>query len=398
MGAYESRSGDEGGSVPARRPLLLLLAALRGIQIHMGILWQPFALSLGIPMRVLGSLESLRDLISISAQPFLGWASDSHGRKIFLILRELSLLLALSCFFLAGSWELLVVGFILIGVAAAAEPDWSSMVAESSGSGGLGRTYSDVTASYMAVGLFAPLGAGLIASKYGYRMAFLTSILVGLISLFVIARHLRERQRPGGVLRRPRGIRVLPPPHLRGFYVAMAVDAFSFGLGSRILFGMLSKSYGYSPSMLGLMASVMTASWAASAIPIGRLVDRVGYRRLLILSQLISCHLLLGILVSKRPEALLLVHLLWGLSAALLVPAEQAWIAGRAEAGGLGLSIGGYMALRGLIAFPAPFIGGLLYDAFGFDIPILINLTGAAVDIFLLATLVDGDRRSSIHS
>jgi len=370
------------------KPLLLLLAALRGIQMHMGVLWQPFALSLGVPMRAVGGLESLRDLISYSAQPFLGWASDSQGRKRFLLLRELSLVLALVCFLFAGSWELLLMGFILIGLSAAAEPVWSSLVAESSGAGGLGRTYSYVNASYMAMGLFAPLGAGLLASTYGYRTAFMVSILVGLTALYLIARHYHDRQRLRGGLNRPH-IRVLPPPHLRGFYVAMAVDAFSFGLGSRILFGMLSKSYGYSPSMLGLMASVMTATWAASAIPIGRIVDRAGYRRLLIISQLISCHLLLGILISKRLEFLLLVHVLWGVSAALWVPAEQAWIAGRSKPGDLGFSIGSYMASRGLIAFPAPFIGGLVYDAFGFDIPILVNLLGAVIDVILIATLVE---------
>ncbi|MEM4726854.1 MAG: MFS transporter [Candidatus Bathyarchaeia archaeon] len=370
------------------RLLLLLLAALRGIQIHMGVLWQPFALSLGTPMRVIGGFESLRDLISYSAQPFLGRASDSKGRRLFLFLRELSLVLALSCFLLAASWELLLLGFIFIGLSMAAEPVWSSLVAESSGAGGLGRTYSYVSASYMAMGLFAPLGAGFIASIYGYRQAFLISIIVGLTALYIIARYYREEQRPRGDQKRS-NFRILPPPHLRGFYVAMAVDAFSFGLGSRILFGMLSKSYGYSPSMLGLMASFMTASWAVSAIPIGRVVDKAGYRRLMIISQVISCALLSGILISKRLEFLLLVHLLWGVSAALWVPAEQAWIAARSEPGGLGLSIGTYMASRGLIAFPAPFIGGLLYDAFGFDIPVLINLAGAAVDVILIATLIE---------
>jgi len=51
-------------------------------------------------------------------------------------------------------------------------------------------------------------------------------------------------------------------------------------------------------------------------------------------------------------------------------------------------AIGGFSTFRGLIAFPAPFIGGLLFDAYGFDVPILINLGIALIDVILIYMLV----------
>ena len=50
--------------------------------------------------------------------------------------------------------------------------------------------------------------------------------------------------------------------------------------------------------------------------------------------------------------------------------------------------MGGFSTFRGLIALPAPFIGGLLFDAYGFDIPMLINLGLALIDIALIYFLV----------
>ena len=40
-------------------------------------------------------------------------------------------------------------------------------------------------------------------------------------------------------------------------------------------------------------------------------------------------------------------------------------------------------AFRGLIAFPAPYLGGLLYDWFGFRGPILFNIIMALVVIVM---------------
>ena len=69
---------------------LSLATALRGMRDNLRyVIWQPFALSIGIPIRDIGALESLMDLANIVIQPVLGAASDVYGRKKFLITREL---------------------------------------------------------------------------------------------------------------------------------------------------------------------------------------------------------------------------------------------------------------------------------------------------------------------
>ena len=50
--------------------------------------------------------------------------------------------------------------------------------------------------------------------------------------------------------------------------------------------------------------------------------------------------------------------------------------------------MGRLAAFRGLLGFPAPYIGGLLYDRFGFQAPILANLAGVIGALTAIAVMV----------
>jgi MFS family permease len=82
-----------------------------------------------------------------------------------------------------------------------------------------------------------------------------------------------------------------------------------------------------------------------------------------------------------------------GLGAAFWMPAEQAWVAKNVDPEQRAKSIGGYSTFRGLIALPGPFIGGIIYDLYGYHGPIAINLTLAVIDVFLIWFLVKDNAR-----
>ena len=82
-----------------------------------------------------------------------------------------------------------------------------------------------------------------------------------------------------------------------------------------------------------------------------------------------------------------------GIGAALWMPAEQAWIAKNVDPDERAKSIGGYSTFRGLVALPGPFIGGLIYDRFGYQGPLAVNLIIAIIDIGLLWFLVKDNAR-----
>ena len=372
------------------------ISALRGAVFNSWrVIWQPFVLSLGVSMSRLGGLESLLDFTRIVVMPLFGKASDTYGRRRFIVAREILILAAAVLYIYAESWRILFLGVILTGLSLAIYPVWNTVIAESSEGRELGYTYSIVGTITLGLSLVATLAAGYIASTYGFQTVFTGAAVLALISLLVVTMRLPETLSPGTTgsvdLRGLAGSfaeTFRPPRYLWGFYIAMSVDLFAFNLGYRLLNGMLARGYGYNPAMLGLMTAATLGTTAIAQIPLGRLVDRVGYVKFLIISQLIACGVLATFIVSKSLLAVVAAQIALGVSAAFWNPAEQAWIAVNVDPERRAQAIGGFSTFRGLIAFPAPFIGGLLFDAYGFDVPMLINLGIALIDVVLIYVLV----------
>jgi len=372
------------------------ISALRGAVFNSWrVIWQPFVLSLGVSMSRLGGLESLLDFTRIVVMPLFGKASDAYGRRRFIVAREILILAAAVLYIYAESWRFLFLGVILTGLSLAIYPVWNTVIAESSEGRELGYTYSIVGTITLCLSLVATLAAGYIASTYGFQTVFTGAAVLALISLLVVTMRLPETlstSTMGSInLRGLAGAFVetfRPPRYLWGYYIAMSVDLFAFNLGYRLLNGMLARGYGYTPAMLGLMSAASLGIMAVVQIPLGRLVDRVGYVKFLIISQLIACGALAAFVVSKSFLVVVAAQIALGVSSAFWDPAEQAWIAVNVDPERRGQAIGGFSTFRGLIAFPAPFIGGLLFDAYGFDVPMLINLGIALIDVVLIYVLV----------
>ncbi len=368
--------------------------------------WQPFVLSLGAPMSTLGFLESLggrRGIVTALLQPIGGWLSDRLGRKPLVALGSLLGLLVMVFYVLAaiiGDWRWLLPGVILLGVTLASSPAESSLLAESAQAGRRGAAYSLQMASWIVPGVFAPALGGFIADRWGFAPVFLVRFALEALRLLLILWLLQEtlsRVNGGISLVELKGVlarMVVPPRELRGFYWAMAVDIFVWGLGGSLLFGMLSETYGFTTLQLGVMSGALSLSWAISQLPIGRLIDRYGSKPFLALSEAIGIIVVGGWLFSTSFVAFAALYALFGLVAATWAPALRALLADSVPTKQLGEAMGRLSAFRGLIGFPAPYIGGLLYDRFGFQAPILANLVGVAIALVAVVVAVKEPSRN----
>jgi DHA1 family bicyclomycin/chloramphenicol resistance-like MFS transporter len=380
---------------------LALATALRGTRDNIRIvIWQPFALSLGIPIKDIGALESLMDLAKIVIQPILGAASDRWGRKPFMVLRDLLVVFAGIFFLFAKSWLYLALGMVLIGFSLALIPIWHSVVAESSQPDQIGWVFSILGSVYMAMGLLGTLSSGWLADTFGYRIVYSIFVITSVLSLIVTFFKLEEthHSEENGSF----GIGLIfnsildtfrPPKYLWGYYIAMSVDLFAFSVGWRIINGILSEVSGFTPSMLGIVFAFQTGTMALGQFILGKRVDLHGYRKFLTLSQIISSIILASLIISPTFSVAIVANILMGVGAALWMPAEQAWIAINVDPTERAKSIGGYSTFRGLVALPGPYIGGLLYDKFGYKAPLFVNLVLAIIDIFLLWYLISDNAR-----
>lgn len=379
---------------------LAAMSALRGVHSSVyQVVWQPFVLSLGFSMPMLGLLNSLGGvggLVPTVAQSLGGWLADRVGRKPFLILASLATIGAYALFALAGVfdyWLPLAIGVVVYGFASLSRPAISSMTAESVRSDQHGSAFSLMMVAQIAPGILMPALGGWAAAQYGYLLVFPLGIALELAVLVVVWRFVRETRPAAGPLRsseaRAALLRaVVPPKQLMGFALAGAGDVFFWGMGYGLLYGMLTETYHYTTVQLGLMSAVMSATWAIVQMPVGRYIDRHPTRRLMILSEATGIPLMIIWMTQSRFEILLVSQVLMAITAATWIPAANTYLARHTVPADRSESFGRLNAFRGLIAFPAPALGGLLYQWGGIAAPLAANLAGIFVIIALLALFV----------
>jgi MFS family permease len=280
-----------------------------------------------------------------------------------------------------------------------AQPADQSMVAESSQVSRRGTAYSLLMMAWIAPGIFAPAFGGWLADQWGFAPVFALQAVLYALGLLLVFRFLRETILPSGgritwdEVKAATVRLAVPPRSLRGYYWTMAVDSFTWGLGFALLFGMLTQTYGFTTFQLGIMSSLMALAWTISQWPVGKLIDRFGSKPIMILSQVSSVPLIVGLMLVSSFPAFAGLYACLGVTAATWVPAQRVILANSTAEREHGEAMGRLAAFQGLVGFPAPFIGGLLYDAFGFQAPLLVGLVGVIVTTVMLVVLVDEPRR-----
>ncbi len=373
------------------------------------VVWQPFVLSLGASMPTLGLLNSLGGLngiVTTLVQPLGGWLADRRGRKPLIIAASVTTISAYALFWLAGAlniWLLLLLGVVALGASWLSFPARNSMTAESVRARH-GSAFSAILVAGMVPGIVVPTLAGLMADDLGYISVFPVAIALEAVGLWLVWRYMREtRATNGDGIRWGESVRVMvrsvvPPAGLAGFFCAVAADAFFWGIGWGILYGMLTETYHFSAADLGVMSSVMSLSWALMQMPVGRYIDRSNVKGLMILSEVLGVPLMIIWMTQARVEVFAAAQIIFAATAATWSPTISTFLTRQVSAEERAEAFGRLYMFRGLVAFPAPTIGGFLFAWGGMTAPLMANLIGILMVIVILMFFVHEPKQSQVTS
>ena len=356
----------------------------------LAVILQPFVLQLGASVAFLGFLETVggyRGLVPAAVQPFGGWLADRMGRKAVAVAAGTATVLSLLLFALAGMTQgvgLLLPATALLGLGRIGRPATDALVGESAGQQ-VGYAYGRVTFAWTLAGVVA-LAAGYLADAMGFPPMFamtaglevLGTLLLALLVQETLVGQSATRLRPTELQRLTLDV-LTPPRRLRAFYLGVVIDTFAYGLGSALLYGFLADRYGFTPFQFGIMTTVYSLAWALAQLPAGRWTDRGKARQLLILSEVLTAVTIGSWLLTSRFEVFAASMALFGLASALWSPALMAWAYARVPEERRAEELGRLNAVPSVYAFPAPWIGGLLYERMGFVVPIGLSLVGAVI-------------------
>ena len=373
--------------------------------------WQPFVFSLGGSVSLLGLLESLGGwggLVTSAMNLVGGWLADRLGRRPVMILGSLFTVLAMLFYTLAAVlhlWPLLVPGIILAGMGLMSRPANSSVTAESVSVERRGIAYSLTMFAFITPGVASSVIGGQVSERWGYLPVMAACFLLEALILLLLIRFLREtRNREGAPTPQPgvEPVRVslarLPGSALRRtvaalrrlwrFILPLGCDSFCWGLSLSLLFGFLKKSYAFTDGQLGWVNASFSLVWALSQLPVGRLVDRHGCKRFMVLSEVLSVGCLVLFLFWPTFAGMMISYGLLGFTAALWVPALYKWLAGSVPENERGRTLGAVFTVQALARFPAPLLAAWLYEWQGFSAPLLVGLVLAVGVTGLIAWLV----------
>ncbi|OGF46242.1 MAG: hypothetical protein A2231_09730 [Candidatus Firestonebacteria bacterium RIFOXYA2_FULL_40_8] len=373
--------------------LMYLIAFIQGIYIYiMRVMLQPFVLSISNSMPFVGFIDGLTNSVIPSlVQLPGGWIADRIGRKKPMIFGSILIILGFNMYTLAvltKSTFFIISGAIFIGLGTIGLPARDSFVAESVGKSKRVMAFNMLAFFMVVPGVASSMFGGKIADKFGYGTIFMMNIFLEAVCLIIFIFYVKESllkseykiiliKNMKSVLKNVFKI----PRHLAIFYFILAIDAFFWGVGYRIIFGLLRDKYALSHTQIGILGSVFTASWAVFQIPIGKYMMQRSCKLSLIVSEIVGCVGLLGIILFKDFYLLLISQIFLGLMPAFWIPATRTLISNSVVQNKRAEALGRFVFFNGLTGFLGPIVGGFLYQVYGLSLPLIINIIGG----FLLA-------------
>lgn len=390
--------------------VIAITGLVSGIYIGMlNVVLQLFPGALGFGVAALGILQALGNRFSGAAativQPLAGHYSDLHSRRQAIILGSAVTILSMLCFVgsaLTASGLLLLLAFVLYGVSMLGSPASQALVAESvdMDPGQMDIAYSVVFFLGTIPGVVSPYLAGVVLDSYGYVAIFAAAVLLESVDLYLYWKELFETRHTVALnsvsgRRFSFGEALRLPKASWGYYGSLAMDAFAFGITTSIIYAMVVDQFGFSGADIGLLVAVWNLAMLASQYPATRVLLWLGAKKTIVLSEALGTLLMAGWALSNSLSDFVALSVVFGVTVTTWVPGVQSLLMTQSPPGERG-SFGGKVAgFRGLVAVPAPIIGGLLYQYIGYEAPLIASLVGTMVCVAMMIRFIPERPRTS---
>jgi len=360
------------------------------------VIWQPYILKTGVSVVGLGVIQSIINLSTAAGLIVWGILADKIGRKPVTLAGSACRLIAILALVVSQRIEFLIVFAFFVGFSSLfmqGNPGRSALVSESVDAASRAPAFSVLMSISMIANTVTASAGGWIALNAGFSPIFYLCLVGEGLGLIIMKVYLRETLKPAvnetekkSFLEEVKGF-LVPEKGIGRLYAILLVMGFGYGTGFSLFYGTLVDSYGFTELQLGLLSTVFSISWGLSSIPIGKLTDRVGKKPMLMMSWVMAMTSLLGFLTFRSFPAFLFFQIVSGLDPSFWVPAWMALISEKVPSERLSTALGKIDAASRLAMIPAPWLGGLLYQAWGFGAPLTVQLGCLLISGALLYTL-----------
>lgn len=364
------------------------------------VIWQPFLLSTGITVSQLGLVQTMMNVSTALGLIAWGQISDRIGRKPGVIGSALCRTVSILILIVSGHFYALLAFGFFIGFSAMfmiGNPARNALIAESVESSQTATALSTLITISQGMSTLVAGAGGYIALKVGYMPIFYITVAGDLIGSILMWRYIEETHSPAKkeavkvpISKQVRDMLVPERDYMR-LYVSMLLQGFSYAVAFSLFYGALTDTYGFTTFQLGLMSTAFNLVWAVDSIPLGKLVDRIGNVNGMLISLAMAFTTVMGFILFKRIEFFIFFNGLSAVDIGFWMPAYMSYITGAVPQARRSTVMGKLDAYGRLGAIPAPWLGGLLYENYGFNAPLYVQAIILVVNAFIINGLRSQD-------
>lgn len=216
----------------------------------------------------------------------------------------------------------------------------------------------------------------------GYKPLFVVSLLpaaLGLCMFFFV----RQKKAPAEQAREPFWKNLRQVDGQLRLYL-LVVFLFTLGNSSNAFLILKAKAAGFDDVSVVLLYFLFNITASALSLPLGRLSDKIGRKRLLVPGYLLFAVCYLAFAFANGPARMITAFALYGVFTAMITGVERAYVAEIAPPALKGTMLGLQSTLAGIALLPASVIAGALWNAFGPAVPFLFGAALSLVSALLL--------------
>lgn len=311
-----------------------------------------------------GMVFSAQAMTMMISAPLWGAIADRYGRKIMLIRATLGGAFLITLMGFVQSAEQLTLLRAVQGLVTGTIPAANALVASSAPKEHSGEALGLLqTGTWLGVAV-GPLIGGVIGDAFGFRESFWVTGSLLALSGFSIIFWVQEDFKPAGKIKRQpffNSFRVLlRAPNMFYLYMVTFLETSGrmliFPIAALFIMKLMGTSAG-AATVTGLMMGIKAITGSASAVWLGRIGDRIGHLRILLVSVVASVCCYLPQAFVNSAWQLMLLQALSGIAIGGMIPSINALMNLQTPAGNQGATYGLNASITAAGRSVAPLLG-----------------------------------------
>jgi len=363
-----------------------------------------FILELGGTPFIIGVIEFVSFLVLASVQFPGGYLADKHGRRWLIVTFTFGLALSNLFYVFAPSWHFILAGVILQNLFLVYQPALFAIIADSVPHEKRGMGFSTLMFVNNIASIFSPAIAGFLYVQYGLvsgmRMAYLGIVIFYLVAAIVRIKLTETLQTGSNRITLSRTVREYPkavkegigvwrvlPRSMFFLFLTNALSSFIYAMSGPYLVVYATRVLHIGAFNWAILMMWLTGSMIFSALPSGKLADRVGRKNPLFVSWLFLAFFPLLFLWGDL-RILFVAFLLFGISNALFGAAYQALEADLVPRELRGKEVGCSQFITYALMSIGGLVGGFVYQCVSPTLPFIlffiVTIPCAIVTLFFI--------------